>query len=359
MKNNIKILLILILLGCVSKGFANEKFLRIKGEVKDGLNADISGFDVKVVLDGLDSATTNFEKNDFDIWLPANRKANVFFMKAGYQTKLLHVDASFIPEFAYKKKQLIELNVKLEKGKSKPKIEPFCVANFKSSETKFILKYPSQKKQTKPTNFKPPFPAPVDTYAKARPSNKNLDITAEFNKEKAKKSSPYSVFLQGVLFADLNYCIFNERIEKANGLLSQLSDIDKNKWANIKPFDAPEYGTIVMRTVNREQSVDTLFALGCWIETSRLLLQSFTSDSKVIMHNKKLVNLFKNIKEPHLDESQKDVYTAIQNLVPVIKELEEKFLDHMRNKITFDMKMDETFIQLQTEINQQYQKIIS
>ncbi len=318
----------------------------------------ISNYQIKVVFDGIDSNTTSITEDKFEIWLPANRKAKVYFIKDGYKSKYLLVDASFIPEFAYKKKQLIEINIPLSKTESNLKGKPFCVADFKPSEAKFVLTYTQTEKKQVNKNFRPPFPPPVETFKKAKPSNHNLETTSAFNKEKAKKNNPYSVLIQGVLFADVNYCVFNERVGKANDYLLQLSDINKSEWGNIKPFDSPEYGAIVMKTLNREKSTDTIFAVATWIETTRLLMQSFTSNSKVIMSNKKMIYLYKKYKGANLIGAQKEIYDLVKELVLLLKELEEKFMDHMRQKIQFDMINDETFLKIKVEVNSIYQKII-
>ena len=342
-----------------NKAIGSEKFVKLKGQVIDQSNqSPMSNYQIKVVFDGIDSNTTSITEEKFEIWLPANRKARVYFIKDSYKSKYLLVDASFIPEFAYKKKQLIEINVPLSKTESNLKGKPFCVADFKPNEAKFVLTYTQTEKKQVNKNFRPPFPPPVETFKKAKPSNYNLETTSAFNKEKAKKNNPYSVLIQGVLFADINYCVFNERVGKANDYLLQLSDINKSEWGNIKPFDSPEYGAIVMKTLNREKSTDTIFAVATWIETTRLLMQSFTSNSKVIMSNKKMIYLYKKYKGANLIGVQKEIYDLVKELVLLLKELEEKFMDHMRQKIQFDMINDETFLKIKVEVNSIYQKII-
>jgi len=355
------ILFVIVVFVFNSNAISSEKFVRLKGQVVDqNNNTPLTNFSIKVVFDGIDSTTTLFNEDKFDLWLPANRKAKVYFNKDGYITNYLVVDASFIPEFAYKKKQLIEINVPISKSESNLKGKPFCVADFKPSETKFIVTYTKSEKKEINKNFRPPFPPPVETYKKAKPSNHNLETTSisNINKEKTKKNNSFSIFIQGILFADVNYCVFNERVEKANEYLIQLSDINKNEWGNVKPFDSPEYGAIVLKTLNREKSTDTLFAVASWIETTRLLMQSFTSNSKVIMSNKKMINLFKKYKGANLLEEQKIIYNLVKELVLLLKDLEEQFMDHMRQKIEFDMLNDDTFLKVKDEINSIYKKII-
>jgi len=339
---------------------ANEKFLKVKGIVRNSIDGQpITDYSVKVVLDELDSSTTIFDGEKFDVWLPANRKAKVYFIKEGYITNYLLVDASFIPSFAYKKKQLIELNVTMYKaGEQKTIHTPFCTAKFKASETKFILQYPQQAKKQINASFKAPFPAPVNTFKGAKPSDRNLTTITNYNTNKAKKSNPYSPFFQGVLFANLNYCIFNERVGKANEYLTTLSEIDKNAWGNIKPFDSPEYGTIVMKTVNREKSIDTLFAFGAWVGTSQLLMQSFTSNSKIIIHGKKLVGALKRYKGFGLTPEQQSIVEALRNIALNYKELIDKYMAAMKNKTPLNLIEDELLIQIRSENLKIYTDII-
>lgn len=357
------ILLILISLFFWNSSYANEKFLKVKGNLSNSVsNQSVTNFKVKIVLDELDSTTTIFEDDKFDIWLPANRKAKIYFIKDGYATIHMVVDASFIPSFAYKKKQLIELVVRMteiDKIKDKKKLnQPFCTANFKASETKFILKYPEEEKKKINSNFKAPFPSPFTTYKGAKPNNKNLEISVEFNETKAKKSNAFTKLIQGVLFAKMNYYIFNERVGQANEILITLSRIDKGEWANIKPFDSPEYGAIVMKTVNREKSVDTLFALGAWVGTTEILMQSFTSNSKIIIHGKKLIRCLKYYKETGLTEEQKLIVEALRALSINYNLLVNKYMTSMKNKTPLNLIEDELFLQLKAENFSIYESII-
>lgn len=363
MKPKINILFIFIGLLCWNSGFANEKFLKVKGTLTNELDDQrINNYSVKVVLDDLDSTTILFEGEKYDVWLPANRKAKVYFIKEGFVTIHLLVDASFIPAFAYKKKQSLELSVEMtpnnQKISKKNYLIPFCIANFKASDNKFILKYPEEEKKQINKKFKPPFSPPVNTFKGAKPNNNNLEVLLDFNENSAKKTHAYSALLQGILFAKLNYCIFNERVGKANDFLIKLTDIDKSEWGNIKPFDSPEYGVIVMKTLNREKSKDTLFALGAWIGTSQLLLQSFTSNSKIIIHGKKLINTLKYYKEIGLNNQQKMVIEALRNIAVNYKKLVDKYMTSMRNKTPLNLIEDELLIQIRAENLKIYQDII-
>jgi len=363
LRQNINILFLLIILSFGNNIYANEKFLKVKGNIISAISkTPVSNFSVKVVLDELDSTTTTFENDKFEVWLPANRKAKVYFIKQGYATIHLLVDASFIPSFAYKKKQLIELAVGLtenDKIKDAKKLtQPFCTANFKASESKFILNYPQEKKKEINTNFKPPFQTPIKTYQGAKPNNTNININTEFNTDKSKKSNPFSKLIQGILFAKMNYFIFNERVNQANDVLTTLSEIDKSEWSNLKPFDSPEYGAIVMKTVNREKSTDTLFALGAWVGTSEIVMQSFTSNSKIIIHGKKLIYCLKHYKNVSLSEDQLQIVGALRNLAENFKLLIEKYMTAMKEKSPLNLIEDELFLQIQAENLKVYNSII-
>jgi hypothetical protein len=363
LKAKLNILLIFICVLLFNNSYANEKFVKVKGNLVTGsLNQAVTNFEVKVVLDELDSTITLFDDDEFEVWLPANRKAKVYFIKEGYDKIYLLVDASFIPSFAYKKKQLIELVVKITqtnnvKGRKKLD-EPFCTANFKASVTQFILKFPEEEKKQIHSNFKPLFSSPINTYKGAKPNNINLDISLNFNTTKAKKSNTFTKLIQGVLFAKMNYFIFNERVSKANEVLTILSNIDKGEWSNIKPFDSPEYGAIVMKTVNREKSVDTLFAIGSWVGTSQILMQSFTSNSKIIIHGKKLIYCLDKYKNIGLSYDQLQVINSLRILAKNYALLIDKYLKAMKNKTPLNLIEDELFLQLKTKNFKIYETII-
>jgi hypothetical protein len=337
----------------MNNGLANEKFLKVKGNlVNVQTKTFISDYSIKVILDDLDSNEFHFDSK-FDLWLPANRTAKLYFIKDGFAKIHFLVDASFIPSFAYKKKQTIELNVKMTPDnlvKDYSKLtKPFCTANFKSSETKFILSYPKDpSKKVKPP-FTPPFRAPYITFKGAKLSNRNLDINSLFNSTKSEKSSPYSKLIQGIIFSNLNYCIYNEHIQKANELLITLAEIDKNEWANIKAFDSPEYGQIVMKTLNSQKTRDTLFTLGCWVGTSQILLQSFTTNSKVILHGKKLIGLMKKYKGTGLTTEQNKIVASIKILANNYNTVIDSYMAAIKNKTPFKLIDNEAFIALRQE----------
>ncbi|MBK6524888.1 MAG: hypothetical protein IPG07_04590 [Crocinitomicaceae bacterium] len=102
--------------------FADEKFLNIKGTVlEEESKTAVTDYSVKVVQDRLDSTTTVFSKSEFQVWAPANRRTTLYFMKEGYVTKLVYIDASYIPSIAFKEKQEIELEIlmtPIEKSRS-------------------------------------------------------------------------------------------------------------------------------------------------------------------------------------------------------------------------------------------------
>jgi hypothetical protein len=338
---------------------ANENFLKLEGSIKQLNSSELKDFDVKIVLDETDSSITHFEKSSFEVWLPANRTAKVYFIKEGYITSFALIDASFIPSFAYKKKKEIGLIVSLEPVQKDKTIEkfPFVKATFKANENKFILNYPKTSRSNKP--FRAPFNSPADTYKNARPTVNNLDLTKVINTEKTKGNHQYSGLIEGILFAEMGYCIFNERIGNANNIISRLSEINKEEWSNVKPFDSPEYGYIISRTLNNEKSRDSLFALGSWIGTSRLLFQNFTSASKVILHNKKLKNFLKVYKASNLTDDQKLITNQIFGLSEIMVEIDEAFMYGIRNKAPINLPENELFIDFKSRVDAIYNAIIS
>lgn len=333
------------------QGLAAEKFLLVKGLVSDEQTGDpVSDYQIKVVEDRLDSVSYLFSKPKFKVWLPANRRIKVYFSKSGYYTKHIFVDASAIPSIAYKKKQIIELNIKMTpEGRAGKRdfSQPIMKAEYFARDNGFKLTdlFSESEKNKPDASYTPPFPAPVDTYSGVQPTSRNQLLTETFNSNKAKNGSLATV-VQGILFADMNYCLFNERTNEANVFLDDLKSLDANRWGNIKSFDSPEYGRIVMRTVNREQSVDTLFALGVFVETSRIIFENFTSDSKVLVHLKTLKNVLESYSGNGLDSEQISFINSLQDYVPGISDLESKYTNSLKNRINFEMASDDAFIEL-------------
>jgi len=345
----------------MTNALANEKFVKVKGELFDqGTKNEIINFSIKVVLDDVETETFFFEDNSFSVWLPANRTAKVFFAKEGYTTKHLVVDASFIPSFAYKKKQTIELNVNLSRQASNnDKIttdKAFVVANFKASEVKFILTYANAKKKP-PINVKAPFPSPYSTFKGAKPSDRTLETCLTLTTKISVKTTPYYSLIQGVVFSNMSYCVFNQHIEDANKHLIQLKEINKNNWESIKPFDAPEYATIVLKTLNQQKSTDFLFALGSWVGTSQLMFQSFTSNSKIIIHGKKLINALKNYDTAKLNDEQKQIVEGLKVIASKYAILIQLYRDSIKNKAPLDLKINENFLEIKT-LNETIFKLI-
>lgn len=342
---------------------ADEKFLSIKGIVlEEDSKSEISNFSVKVVQDRLDSSTTTFGKSEFQVWAPANRRTTVYFMKEGYVTKQVYIDASYIPSIAFKEKQEIELEILMTPLANVGKrnfSKPIMTAAYDASANSFSVTVVEQASTSSVSeDYVPPFPAPVDTYKGVQPSANDLALTTVYNKDKVKSGSDFCRIIQGILFADMNYCFFNERTNDANAILKKLIEIDPSNWSNLKPVDSPEYGKIVMRTVNREQSIDTLFAIGVFIETSRLIYENFTSDSKVLVHLKKLKEVMNAYKPVGLSEGQIPIVNALKMMVPTISEIEKKYTESLRTKTDFDLNLDDLFIQLKSENLAIYQTII-
>jgi hypothetical protein len=359
LKNKINIALILISLFTLNYSYSNEKFVKIKGVVSHH-SALLTNFSIHVNYDDIDSSTTLFEKEKFELWLPANRKAKVSFIKKGFVTIHMIVDASFIPSFAYKKKQLIEFNVKMIQTKDFQKLylTPFCIANFKASETRFILTYRKSEKEKPIKKFSPPFPTPYSIFKGAKPANKFLPTIKEVNKDHTSKNHSYFKLTQGILYANLNYTIFNEKINHANAYLNRLVKIEKEGWDNLKPFDTPEYAAIVLKVVHNEQTKDTLFALGAWVGTSQLLFQSFSSNSKLIIHGKKLSYALNQYTEFGLDESQKKIIASLRELAIMYDQLVKKYTLAMKNKSPLKLMEDILFLQIKSENQTIYNTII-
>lgn len=342
---------------------AQEKFLSIKGVLlEEETKTELTDYSIKVVQDRLDSTTTSFAKSEFQVWAPANRRSTVYFMKEGYVTKQVYIDASYIPSIAFKEKQQIELRILMTPSAKAGKrnfSKPIMTAQYEASENSFSVKEEEIGSiSSLPADYNPPFPTPVDTYKGVQPTVNDLGLTLTYNKDKAKTGSEFSRVIQGILFADMNYCFFNERTNDANVILAKLAAIAPDEWSNMKPFDSPEYGKIIMRTVNREQCADTLFALSVYVETSRLIFENFTSDTKVMVHLKKLKDVLNNYKPVNLSETQNSLVESIRGMVPLILELEKKYTDALKIKADFDLNADAVFAELKQKNLAVYQVMI-
>lgn len=358
-------ILFLAAIVCQGAVLSQEKFLSIKGKVvEENSGSAITDYTIRVVQDQLDSTESNFSKSEFQVWAPANRRSAVYFIKEGYATKHIYIDASYIPSIAFKEKQAIEVDVSMTPVGSTGKRDfskPFVKAEYEAKSNSFVVKKEEQVSSGKTVvsdDYSPPFPAPVDTYKGVQPTASDLGLTETVNKEKTKSGSEFYRIIQGILFADMNYCFFNERTNDANSILTKLSEIDPTIWGNLKPFDSPEYGKIIMRTVNREQSVDTLFALGSFVESSRLIFENFTSDSKIIVHLKKLKEVMNTYKGSGLSSSQKQLIDSLTSMVPLVSELEKKYTESLRNKTDFDLNSDDLFGQIKSLNLTVYQEMI-
>lgn len=342
---------------------AEEKFLSIKGIVlEEDSKTELTGYSVRLVQDKLDSATTDFNKPEFQVWAPANRRTTVYFIKAGYVTKQVYIDASYIPSIAFKQKQQIELEILMTpvaKTGRRDFSKPIMTAQYDAGSNSFSVTVVEQASTSKVSaDYNPPFPTPVDTYKGVQPSANDLALTVTYNKEKVKSGSDLCRVIQGILFADMNYCFFNERTNDANVILKKLIEIDAENWGNLKPVDSPEYGKIVMRTVNREQSIDTLFALGVFVESSRLIYENFTSDSKVLVHLKKLKDVMNSYNPVSLSERQLALVNGLKRMIPIISDIEKSYTESLRNKSDFDLNDDDLFQQIKTENLAIYNSII-
>ena len=238
--------------------------------------------------------------------------------------------------------------------------KPVLVAEYMAKINGFEVKDMTLKKNQKiPGNYEPPFPSPSDTYINVKPTTNRLETTKSYNETKARGNTGIARILQGVIFADMNYCLFNERTNDANGYLTGLVTADQDTWGNIKAFDSPEYGRIVARTVNREESIDTLFALGAYLETSRLIFQDFTSDSKVLVHLKVLKTVLNEFEPSAPSPQVQDFMKGMYSLIPDIEQLEKDYKDKLRNKLNFEMQEDEAFKSIRQKIDKIYQAVIA
>ncbi|MCB9225392.1 MAG: hypothetical protein R2780_00325 [Crocinitomicaceae bacterium] len=361
MRLKLHILFFLVVLTTHSTLLGFEKFLHVTGELVDeNTKEPLLNFDIKQVEDELDSLTTHFDKTEFDLWVSPNRETILYFIKDGYVLNFMVINASFIPSIAYKKKQKIELVIKMNKATDRMKVakKPSYIAEYVAKINGFEVTDMSLKKnQTVSPEYKPPFPSPADTYQQVKPTSKSLVLTKEVDKKKTKGNSGIASIMQGILFADLNYCLFNERTNDANIFLTQLQEADFETWGSVKTFDSPEYGRIVTRTLNREQSIDTLFALGAHLETSRLIYQDFTSDSKVLIHLKTLKNVLDNFVVSSASPEVNEFMDALYELKPFISHLEETYKDLLAKKLNFEMHEDDNFKKIKEMTDNIYSNI--
>jgi hypothetical protein len=122
-------------------------------------------------------------------------------MKEGYVTKMVYIDASYIPSIAFKEKQEIELEIlmtPIEKVGRRNFSKPIMTAQYNASANSFSVTVVEQASTSKVSeDYNPPFPAPVDTYKGVQPSANDLTLTASYNKEKVKSGSDLSRVIQG------------------------------------------------------------------------------------------------------------------------------------------------------------------
>ena len=339
-----------------SSAIAVDKFIRVKGVIVDEFSEEeLSEYKIKIVEEDGDSTFIDVTKSSFDFWLRDNRLFRIYFMKDGYYKKHAMVDANFMPSYAYESKHKLNFKVKMTplkegatvKEVKRPIIEVRFIKNQNTFETKDMT---AKKIYMVPADYEPPFPSPADTYNRVKPTTKRLALTTEYNEKRAKGVSGMPKVLQGVLFADMNYCFFNERTNDGNKILAKLKEFDAETWGSIKPIDSPEYGVIAARTLNREQSVDTLFALGQHLETSRLILQNFTSDAKVLMHLIQLRKVLEQFESSGLSFEEDSFIAALKPVIPMIKKLEGTYKNQLANELNFEMAEDPDFLAIQSKL---------
>ena len=341
---------------------AVDKFIRIKGNLIDEISKDeLSDYTIKIVDDQGDSSVTKIEKTDFDFWLRDNRAFQIYFIKDDYHIKFAEVNANFMPSYAYESKHKLNFTVKMTPtaGKSQKTIQkPVILVQYVKNQNTFEVKdMTARKEYLVPADYEPPFPAPADVYTRVKPTTKRLSLTTDYNEPKAFGESGMPKVIQGILFADMNYCFFNERTNDANKILEKMKLYDPNTWAAIKPIDSPEYGIILSRTINREQSVDTLFALGQYIETSRFIFQSFTADSKVLTHIKQLRLTLEKYEASGLSFEEEALINALKSILPNLKAIEDTYKEQLRNKMNFEIAEDQNFIIIKNKIEEVHKMV--
>mgnify|MGYP006914250655 CR=1 FL=1 len=339
-----------------SSALAVDKFIRVKGVIIDEFSEEeLSDYMIKIVEEDGDSTFIEVEKSSYDFWLRDNRLFKIYFIKKGYYLKHAMVDANFMPSYAYESKHKLNFEVKMTPLKEdayvtevkRPIIEVRFIKNQNAFETKDMM---AKKIYMVPADYEPPFPSPSDSYVRVKPTTKSLALTTEYNKKRAKGESGMPRVLQGILFADMNYCFFNEHTNDGNKILAKLKGYDSETWESIKPIDSPEYGVIISRTINREQSVDTLFALGQHIETSRLILQNFTSDAKVLMHLIQLRKVLEQFESSGLSFEEDAFVAALKPIIPLIKKVETTYKYQLSNELNFEMAKDPDFLAIQKKL---------
>lgn len=359
----INILFVLSLLILTSNAFGEDKFLRIRGTVVDAESSTVlSSCKIRLVEPDNSQSNIPFDKGTFDFYVRDNRKYTVLFEKSGFQTLRVEVNTLSMPSFAYSKKHKLDLKIKLVKGaeedpntSSRVSMRITFAKNLNQFEVKDLT---NSKFYRVPSDYEAPFESPADLYAKIKPTTKSLFLTTEYVEKKAIGDRGMSKALQGVLFADLNYCFFNERTNDGNKILEKLRGYNADVWGSINDIDSPEYGIIISRTINREQSVDTIFALGTFIETTRLMLQNFTSDSQVLTHLKKLVDVLEKFKAGGSSQEEGDFIVLLNELIPDITALESTFNEQLKNKVNFEMSEDSHFLAIKDRVNQIHLTIV-
>lgn len=360
MSLKVNILFLLALLASAPVSLASDKFLRVRGELIDLQSKEpISDYTIRLVEDDMDSTNYKIEGSEFEIWVQENRETKLYFIKNGYVTEYVWIDATFIRSWAHTKKQRVNnLYIALKTGTGRKKTPRFEITHDPKDNHFVVEDYQLKIEEKEANKFIPPFPSPADTYFDVKPINNRLSLTKTPDVKKAKGNVGRSKIIQGIMFADMSYCLFNQHVNEANDYLSFLRSLDPSVW-DLKDFDSPEYGRIISRTLNREQSKDTLFALGMFVETTRLISQDFTSDRNVMVHLKMVKDVVANFSATSDDRKIQDFVKSIQALIPEIEKLEDDYKDHLRKKENFDLKEDEPFKQIKSKVEDIHHTFLS
>ncbi|MBK6524890.1 MAG: hypothetical protein IPG07_04600 [Crocinitomicaceae bacterium] len=80
-----------------------------------------------------------------------------------------------------------------------------------------------------------------------------------------------------------------------------------------------------------------------------MIFENFTSDTKVLVHLKKLKDVMNAYKPVALSDRQISLVNSLKIMVPTIADLEKRYTESLRNKTDFDLTTDDLFQQLKAD----------